>query len=35
MRDRIIKDKLGLSITNFMPGGNINNSDNSFDILTM
>ncbi len=37
MRDRIIKEKLGLSITNFMPGGNINNSynDNSFDILTM
>ena len=37
LRDRIIKEKLGLSITNFMPGGNINNSynDNSFDILTM
>jgi hypothetical protein len=38
LRDRIIKEKLGLSITNFMPGGNINNTYNdnsSFDILTM
>lgn len=40
LRDRIIKEKLGLSVTNFMPGGNINNKNNNytdggFDILSM
>jgi len=45
MRDRLIKEKLGISLSNFMPGGgtniNANNASNnaygehSFDLLTM
>lgn len=42
MRDRIIKDKLGLSVTNFMPNGanaanmaNNSYTDGAFDILSM
>ena len=35
MRDKLIKEKLGLSVTNFMPGNGNNHDESGVEILSM
>ncbi len=35
LRDKLIKEKLGISVTNFMPGNGPNPTENGIEILSM
>lgn len=35
LRDKLIKEKLGISVTNFMPGSGPNPTENGIEILSM